>query len=450
MKAASSPQKPGAAAAADASHTTAGMAAAAASPSSAPALSPARSAAELRPAPAPLRAESPCKRSDGSDCGLRSMPSPKSLDQGLVSPSSGSHGHVAWAGGGTGSSESPTASAARNYGSAAVSPAGSGAPVAVRAPPRPGTGACEQRPPSGGATCSRQGSDLDLRAVGSRNAAPLLGCSLGDWEPIIERVGPHPAGAPALQHAGVPSPLRKSLSRSGGLGEFEPIIERCEPPPGGPPCRNSRTPPPPPVGSAAPPASAAPRASQAYFRQLGVRMNWQTGDVAYWRGQACRVVRCLPEDNPLCVVLRIPDGSEVTTDLCLLSEAPSNVRAPALHADSAFDTSRPLRLAPLGDLLIDRPSALDGPSSALAALLQLQQRPPTMPSPRALLHPQQPGGPLGPRSHSGSRGSSGRTSSPLGPLPSEKVRPPSGSGAAPSRRAASPSRFVPLAMGLSM
>ena len=66
------------------------------------------------------------------------------------------------------------------------------------------------------------------------------------------------------------------------------------------------------------------------------------------------------EDQPLYVVIQTPSCAEVTTDLCLLSEVPPNGQAGALRVPAdAADNGRPLRLAPLGDLLLDRPQALD-------------------------------------------------------------------------------------------
>jgi len=183
-----------------------------------------------------------------------------------------------------------------------------------------------------------------------------------EFEPIIERC------------------QRKQIDPAFGDFDFEPIVERCA---------STSPPPPPPVSAPKPPtltggsrgsrsqaappkppenqrsASAsdiAPRLTMDYFRQVGVRTNWKVGDTAYWRGQECKVVKVVGEDQPLYVVLRTPSGSEVTTDLCLLSDAPPSNSVAAMHSSQdATDGGRPLRLAPLVDLYVDRPPTLDRP-----------------------------------------------------------------------------------------
>ncbi|CAE8674600.1 unnamed protein product [Polarella glacialis] len=92
--------------------------------------------------------------------------------------------------------------------------------------------------------------------------------------------------------------------------------------------------------------------SQSYFRTESVKASkskWSPGDVVYWRGQSCKIVRAIPEDKPLCVVLRTPRGSEVTTDTSLISEA---------SAETSGFAPGPLRLAPLTDLFLERPPKL--------------------------------------------------------------------------------------------
>jgi len=393
--------------------------------------------------------DTPRKRSDGSDAGIRWSPSPKLGSRGLLD----SRGSLAWGafrGGGSttspGAASSGSRTPSRATTRASAGGGGSGVSTAasdiVAAQPGTSAGGGEPRPATG--RCS---SELDLRSVCSSTPSPT--CGLGECEPIVERLERRT------------SPLRKTLSRSGGLGEFEPVIERCAPlPPPGPPARSSKTPPPPSCS-----ASGAPRIAQAYFRQLGVRTSWQPGDVAYWRGQACRVVRCLPEEQPLCVVLRTPEGNEVSTDLCLLSEAPASVYpavgtggAEAASGSGGSEFGRPLRLAPLGDLCIDRPMMLERPNETTSQLVHQQLRPPTLPSPRLgqQQQQQQQQGRLGARSLSGGRNSCGRTGSPLALQPLSQAergqRPPSGgssSVATPtstSRRSTSQSRFAPLSL----
>lgn len=168
---------------------------------------------------------------------------------------------------------------------------------------------------------------------------------------------------------------------SSALSDCDPIIERCLPvercveaavllkkgsPAGGPlvetrfspryPLRSVGEVQRPPRVCAVPPvqARAIPRVTslttqarrevqspwrRQYVRHMSVR-TWRPGDTAYWRGQPCRVVRSVTEEPP-CVVLTTPSGSEITTDLCLLSDCPSS-------------GARPLRLAPLADVSLHR------------------------------------------------------------------------------------------------
>merc|ERR1712113_231770 len=113
-----------------------------------------------------------------------------------------------------------------------------------------------------------------------------------------------------------------------------------------PPLGNPKPQPPSGVGSGS--------SAHSYLRQVGGRTRWCAGDVAYWRGQACDVIRCLPEENPVCVILRTPSGSEVTTDLFLLSEVPVGIRSGHVTKPNCSDSDAPFRLAPLADFCIDR------------------------------------------------------------------------------------------------
>merc|ERR1712039_799984 len=108
-------------------------------------------------------------------------------------------------------------------------------------------------------------------------------------------------------------------------------------------------------------ADTVPRMSQTYFRQLGVRTNWHSGDTAYWRGQPCSVVRCVPEDQPVSVVIQTPRGTEITTDFCLLSEAPALGSSQVMPPRTGDSSIRPTRLAPLGDLCLERPPSIERP-----------------------------------------------------------------------------------------
>eukprot|EP00929_Paragymnodinium_shiwhaense_P030127 TRINITY_DN17122_c0_g2_i1.p1 TRINITY_DN17122_c0_g2~~TRINITY_DN17122_c0_g2_i1.p1 ORF type:complete len:1019 (+),score=155.23 TRINITY_DN17122_c0_g2_i1:168-3224(+) len=152
------------------------------------------------------------------------------------------------------------------------------------------------------------------------------------------------------------------------LDEFEPILERS----GG----DKAPRPPPPRAAPRPPPdggrhvySNPPRTTAEFLGQLGVRAHWKAGDTAYWRGQACSIVRPPNEDFPLNAVLRTPDGAEITADLCLLSEAPANPWAPGSsrrgRSDALSSPLRPLRLAPLNDLSSD--GACSAPLSTAAS-----------------------------------------------------------------------------------
>lgn len=215
--------------------------------------------------------------------------------------------------------------------------------------------------------------------VSTRPDSGATAHSLNDCEPIVER-GVH---GPSSLSCGSPSRLLDS-------SDFEPIVERC---PASPSSTRQDVPQPPssPSRSAVPPrppdaravSDIAPRIAMDYFRQVGVRTNWRPGDTAYWRGQQCKVVKVVTEDQPLYVVIRTPGGSEVTTDLCLLAECPPSGRAAGLQtATDGPDGGRPLRLAPLNDLCLDRPPAFDRPPLAVALSLATSgcgDRPPALP-----------------------------------------------------------------------
>jgi hypothetical protein len=225
---------------------------------------------------------------------------------------------------------------------------------------------------------------LDLQSLSSTG--------IFDFEPIIERSKPITASPPtAMKQVGSffgNSPLQRSgsmiLSKTGSLGEFEPIIERCpsalqvskaEPSSASSQRQTDLRPP--------LPTDPTKLSVQAYYQQLsgGAKQRqpkWSPGDTAFWRGQACKVIRAIPEDQPLCVTLRTPRGAEVTTDACLLSEAHVSAVAPS-PADAAAGVSRlpqpPRSLARLGDLLLERPL----PSAA-------EIRPNLVASPRTFSH----------------------------------------------------------------
>lgn len=284
-----------------------------------------------------------------------------------------------------------------------------------------------------GTSPASNNSSFAKSGVAGGDPQPMTQSALGDFEPIFERGAGN--AAPRTMGASSSSPLRRTgglvLSKSGSLGEFEPIIERGigaaaaaasagdgggtrpQPPlPGahlGAGARRTGGSPSRPLDAAAcrPPAPGAEvggKLSQAYFRNLGgaaKQPNWPPGDLVYWRGQACRVVRGIPEDQPLCVVIRTPRGSEVTTDTCLLSEGPSTASAASSSA-----SQQPLRLTPLNDLFLDRPGA---------------DRPPALPqSPRAFSHGTLPAAQAGrndagrPASRERSGGSGGRGRAPGG------------------------------------
>lgn len=227
----------------------------------------------------------------------------------------------------------------------------------------------------------RDPKDLDINR---RSLSTPRGTNMQDFEPIVER-GPLPDDS-ARRSGG--ATLFSSLLDS---ADFEPIVERgassqaVAPAPAAPrppplmPGKSLLPPPRPPEQTRAMAAAASdlgPRLTMDYFRQVGVRTSWRPGDTAYWRGQECKVVRVVTEDQPLYVVIQTPSCAEVTTDLCLLSEVPPNgqvVGALRTPADAA-DNGRPLRLAPLGDLLLDRPQALDRAPAPVSERTALTER----------------------------------------------------------------------------
>jgi len=208
------------------------------------------------------------------------------------------------------------------------------------------------RPTSSGGSCSvqRRASAVSTPAPEwpiSSGAAASRGCGRGS-KPSV-------------------SPIRSIHSSGCAVEEFEPIVDRCVQPP---------QPPPPPQNSVPKrPSEARPlvaadlqAARQSFSKQCsrpaaglqpGVAANWQVGDVALWRGQVCHVLRS--EGSPVRVVLRTPNGGEVTTDACLLSDAAAASGSGTAHftgcAASLGLAGRPLRLTPLSDLVLDRPAS---------------------------------------------------------------------------------------------
>mmetsp|Transcript_20622 Transcript_20622/g.57405 ORF Transcript_20622/g.57405 Transcript_20622/m.57405 type:complete len:1053 (-) Transcript_20622:94-3252(-) len=252
----------------------------------------------------------------------------------------------------------------------------SGAPVQHMQTPTPST-RTSSRIRSGCGTRAHS-CDRDLEPHGPLTNSPCRSScgstrSLGEFEPIIERcAAPRLASPPSAQAAGSSHAATRQSGSGlfGGVGspkETAPsaVASDAPRPPSGP-GRSSLAPPRPPEAGRGGASELAPRLARDYFRQLGVRTSWKPGDCAYWRGQACKVVKAMPDDQPLYVVVRTPDGSEVTTDLCLLSEAPSNGGCTPATAYPTAESGGvagpgPVRLAPLGDLFLDRPLALDRP-----------------------------------------------------------------------------------------
>jgi centromeric protein E len=258
--------------------------------------------------------EPPCKRSDGTGSGKP----------------------------GSGASIERLRSPSRQSMSQAMSPK---SPEGSTRPPTSQSGARDQK-------------EFDCKSLVSPNSA------LQDFEPIVERADIRRSS----------SQLVNRLDKAFGEFDIEPIVEQCSsasptPPPvsasaprpptlvGGGRGSRSQLPPPKAPDNSRGTSDLAPRLTMDYFRQVGVRTSWKPGDTAYWRGQECKVVKVVGEDQPLYVVLRTQSGSEVTTDLCLLSEAPPS-HTTAMHA-APDENGRPLRLAPLGDLCLERPPALD-------------------------------------------------------------------------------------------
>jgi hypothetical protein len=197
------------------------------------------------------------------------------------------------------------------------------------------------------------------------------------------------------------------------FGEFEPIVERSTPP--------VQTEPQPPAGptpgsiGAQPPKSGfgrggvaemAPKITMDYYRQMGIRTTWRPGDIAYRRGEPCQVMQVIWDEQPPHVIVRTPEGTEVSTEFCLLSEGPATNKYGCTQTPPS--PSRPSKLAPLGDLLLDRPPMPPSPGQ----LPTVVPRSSSLPA-RGMTDKLQPIGLL-PRQGGKIPGSSSRCASPVG------------------------------------
>lgn len=217
------------------------------------------------------------------------------------------------------------------------------------------------------------------------------------------------------------SPKQSSSPRNGSnkadlgysFGDFEPIVERtsllmqAQPPaPTGPvPGCNGAQPPKPGFGRGGL-ADMAPKMTMDYYRQMGIRTTWRPGDVAYRRGEPCQVIQIIWDEQPPHVIVRTPEGTEVSTEFCLLSEGPAtNKYGPTQTPPSP---ARPSKLAPLGDLLLDRPPMPPSPGQLPAVV----PRSSSLPA-RGMTDKLQPIGSL-PRQNAKIPGSSSRCASPGG------------------------------------
>jgi len=191
--------------------------------------------------------------------------------------------------------------------------------------------------------------DMEMRSYRSFDKSLLAEC-----EPIVEC---------STQDWSCPLKEDEPFTRCGTItGPSRTAFPQMQPSEAPPPPLHSRCPPAPPKPQDLRPVSEfAPRLTMDYFRKLGIRTSWHPGDVAYWRGQPCTIVKVVTEEQPLYVVVRTPSGSEVTTDLCLLSEGPPMGRSISVETDNM----RPLRLAPLGEHFSDALPGQQPPSGLL-------------------------------------------------------------------------------------
>jgi len=154
-----------------------------------------------------------------------------------------------------------------------------------------------------------------------------------ECEPIVEASGRPPVSARALE---------KDLS------ECAPIVEPCGQK--DPAVRKEPLPPPQPSAPGRPPpphAELGLRAAADYYRHLGLRPGHITsGDVDARKGDTPKELG----------VARYLDAPEATRASSSGSKSPV-----ASGAQEALDLSKPVRLAPLADLCVDRPASLDQP-----------------------------------------------------------------------------------------
>jgi len=197
------------------------------------------------------------------------------------------------------------------------------------------------------------------------------------------------------------------------FSEFEPIIEhatshsQAQPPlPAGPvPGSAGALPPKPAFGRTGDVAHMAPKLTMDYYRQMGIRTTWRPGDIAYRRGEPCQIIQVVWDEQPPHVIVRTPEGTEVSTEFCLLSEGPASNKYGSSHAPPS--PGKPPKLAPLGDLLLDRPPMPPSPGQ----LPTVVPRSSSLPA-RAVTEKLQPIGLL-PRTSGKIAGSGSRCASPV-------------------------------------
>lgn len=255
-------------------------------------------------------------------------------------------------------------------------------------------------------------SEVSTRPGSGSTAASGLNCN----DPASYTATASPAHHSSLSSKPSPSPPRsrsKEVDLPGhSLFEFEPIVERTTPPmqaqpplPNGPiPGSNGALPPKPGFGRGG--AAVAPKITMDYYRQMGIRTTWKPGDIAYRRGEPCQVLQVVWDEQPPHVIVQTPDGTEVSTEFCLLSEGPACNKYGLTQTPPS--PSKPPKLAPLGDLLLDRPPMPPSPGQ----LPTVVPRSSSLPA-RAMTDKLQPIGLL-PRQGGKVPGSSSRCASPVG------------------------------------
>jgi len=223
------------------------------------------------------------------------------------------------------------------------------------------------QPPSSSSYTLRTASPL--RFTGQSVLSPTL---RRECEPIVEA-----ASTAASASSSSAKPPNSARERSKELDEFAPIVERRSP-------KDAAIPPPQPAAPARPPAPSAElglRAAADYYRQVGLRGNVGASGSSKVATEAAvshaaagtRKAEILAPLSPSAATAADHLDPADAAHLCGAASPPkAALRSPhgGLPAASgsatptrsgAPDMNKPVRLAPLADLCVDRPTALDQP-----------------------------------------------------------------------------------------